>query len=354
MGWVLMAGVGHADKAASDLAIALLASSGAPGVVVAIDRAGQRDIGVAGVRSMDAPTPVQTGDLWHLGSATKSMTATLIARLAEAGLISWDDRVGVVLGPLIPGMNPGFADVTYADLLALRAGLEANAGVVTTLRLSGRAADRDLRADRLRYATTMLTQTPLTRDFHYSNAGYVIAGAMLEAVTGQAWEDLMQAEVFTPLGLETAGFGPPGGTETMDQPRGHHPGFFGLQAVEPGPSADNIPALGPAGTVHMAADDVLDYLGVHLRQDSGFLSAESWARLHQPAAGQDYVAGWNVLADGTLTHAGSNTMWFAQVYVVPGQDTVLFIASNSGDLDTQRPAFRAIAEQVLGPLPIDP
>lgn len=101
----------------------------------------------------------------------------------------------------------------------------------------------------------------------------------------------------------------------------------------------------------MAGNDVLDYLGAHLRQDEGFLTPESWARLHVPAAGQDYMAGWNVLPDGTLTHAGSNTMWLAQVYVVPGQDTVLFIASNSGDLDTQRPAFRKVAEQVLGPLP---
>jgi D-alanyl-D-alanine carboxypeptidase len=345
----LLAGTARAEPTAAELAAELLSASGAPGVVVAIDRAGQRDIGVAGIRSLGAAEPVEAGDLWHLGSNTKSMTATLVARLAEAGVISWDDTVGAVLGPWTADMDAAYEDVTYADLLAHQAGVGANAGLMMTLALSG--TDRDLSADRLRYAAAVLTAAPGPEGFAYSNAGYVIAGAMMEATTRQAWEDLIRAEVFMPLGLDSAGFGAPGMAGVMDQPRGHKAGWLGLKAMEPGPLADNIAALGPAGTVHMAADDVLDYLQAHLRQDDGFLTAESWTRLHMPTAGQDYVAGWNVRADGTLTHAGSNTMWFAQFYVVPAQNTVMFISGNSGDLLAQRPAFLATAERVLGPLP---
>src|SRR4029453_3966433 len=61
----------------------------------------------------------------------------------------------------------------------------------------------------------------------YANAGFAIAGAMAERITGQSWEVLMRARLFEPLGLTSAGFGAPGtpGTpgnaEKIDQPRGH-------------------------------------------------------------------------------------------------------------------------------------
>ena len=75
-------------------------------------------------------------------------------------------------------------------------------------------------------------------EFLYSNAGYVIAGAMLEQVTGESWEELIRTEVFEPLGMTRAGFGAPGSADAVDQPRGHRAGLFGgLNAVAPGPRA---------------------------------------------------------------------------------------------------------------------
>ena len=55
----------------------------------------------------------------------------------------------------------------------------------------------------------------------YSNQGYAIVGAMLEKITGQDYETLMTEKLFKPLHMDTAGFGPPGTTDKVDQPWGH-------------------------------------------------------------------------------------------------------------------------------------
>ena len=60
---------------------------------------------------------------------------------------------------------------------------------------------------RRQWTAELLTLAPETsRGEHlYSNANYVVAGAMLEEVTGQQWEDLMQEHVFAPLGMTSTG-----------------------------------------------------------------------------------------------------------------------------------------------------
>ncbi|MEO1250602.1 MAG: serine hydrolase domain-containing protein, partial [Pseudomonadota bacterium] len=297
------------DELAQDLALDLLARTGAPGVAVAYHRDGAESIAVAGVRALGSDTPIEPEDLWHLGSNTKSMTATLVARLAEAGEIGWDDTIGEVFGAAIPEMETAYRDVTIRQLLTHRSGLVANLGVFHVLPLVGLASDRDLMADRLSYARAVLSQPPGSTpgaDYLYSNAGYIVVGAMLEAATGTQWETLMAREVFGPLGLTSAGFGPPGTVDALDQPRGHQGTIAGgLTPMEPDERADNVPALGPAGTVHMSAADLLAYLVAHLNTDPSFLSSASWTALHTPDDGHDYVAGWVALPEGTLLHTGS-------------------------------------------------
>ncbi len=214
--------------------------------------------------------------------------------------------------------------------------MTANAGMLTSLRLAGADADRDAAADRVVYARAVLT-TPggLPGDFLYSNAGYVIAALMLETAAGQDYETLMTREVFGPLGMDSAGWGPPGVPGAGDQPRGHRAGLFGLSPAEPGAGADNPPALNPAGRAHMSAGDLMRFLDVHrrgaAREDTGYLSADSFARLHAPEG--DYALGWGVQADGTLSHAGSNTMWLVSMTVRPAEGWAGAAGVNDGRLD---------------------
>jgi len=74
---------------------------------------------------------------------------------------------------------------------------------------------------------------PPGQKYAYSNVGYTIAGAMAEKVAGDTWEDLMKREVFEPLKITEAGFGPPRSTDkTLEQPRGHRKILAGKVSVE--------------------------------------------------------------------------------------------------------------------------
>ena len=156
---------------------------------------------------------------------------------------------------------------------------------------------------------------------------------MLEQLSGQSWEQLMREHVFEPLGMSSAGFGPPGSADKVDQPRGHT-----KQVHAPGPGADNPAAIGPAGTVHASIGDWAKFAAAHLvgaRGADGFLRSETFTHLQTPPAGESYAMGWGRAkrdwAKGdTLSHSGSNTMWYCVVWIAPSVDRVLLVASNAG------------------------
>lgn len=311
-----------------------LVSKGVPAAGVALYKNGEGTCKVAGRRAVDQDVPVAETDLWHIGSLTKSMTGTLAARMVVRGQIRWESTVGEVLN--LPNLPKGHQDITLMQLLAHRAGLPANLDQSATLALMREQETTPLPEQRLDYATTILSQPLLSEpgsSFAYSNAGYVIAGAMLEAVSGRAWEDLMREEVFNPLGLDTAGFGPPGTLGVVDQPRGHTTGLlFGLKSVEPDGFADNIAAMGPAGTVHISLCDLLQYAVAHATRPPDYLPKEMWEALHRDR-GDGYGFGWSVSPDGNLGHSGANTFWFAQVAVWPAQKGAAVVVTNDGRIN---------------------
>ncbi len=331
---------------------AAIEQTGAPAMgLVLFDRKGVEALAVAGERAQGSSVAVTTDDPWHLGSNTKAMTALLVAILADRGTLDFDDRIADVLGDAIEDIDPGWQAVDYGELLTHCSGLPANAGRWTSLRLMGDES-RDDRADRLVYAGSLLAKPPATTPgeaFQYSNAGYVVAGAMLEAQTGKDWKTLMHERIFTPLGLDSAGFGPPGEKGKMDAPRGHSTGLLGgLSAAEPGVAADNPPALNPAGRVHMNLRDYASFLIEYLRGlagDGELLDQAGYRQLVEPGCGDGYARGWGVADDGTLQHSGSNTMWFAQARLWPQTGCGMVVVSNNGRLERQREAFDKLFEQ---------
>jgi CubicO group peptidase (beta-lactamase class C family) len=312
---------------------ALRAGIGSPAMAAAALNANGRSVSfVDGVRAVGHEQRVTTADKWHLGSITKSMTSTLVARLAQAGRISWDDTSGGVLGSAIGDMRAEYRDVTFRHLCSHRGGLQANIEMADLMRFPRTSADS--RADRIAYARIGLSQTPQgpkESTFMYSNTGYVIAGAMMETKLGAPWEALIQQYVFDPLGMESAGQGPPGAPGAYDQPLGHAPNAAG-QMVAYSPDAaesDNPAALGPAGRVHATFEDVFKYLRAHCDQRADFLSRESWQTLHTPPYGGPYAMGW-ARQGNALWHNGSNTLWYAEVMFDQSRGIVAAAAANDG------------------------
>ena len=282
---------------------------GAPAAGVAYRRGGQITLSVAGRRADGFDIAATDDDLWHLGSLTKSMTATLAARLAEQGAVRFDDPLGAYLKGAAKPLRP----VTLAQLLRHRGGVAANVPNSVAIRLQ-KLEDTTSATDIRRFYLEEALQDAVTSPgaFLYSNAGYIAAAAMMEAATGRAWEDLIAQEVFAPLGLTSAGFGPPGAaTDAPDQPWGHAKGG-GLKAFPPLKTSDNILALNPAGRVHMSLRDFLTYLTAHARR-SPILTPDSWTLLHEPVtdAAAPYAMGWIAPTHAVRMHSGSNTIWFA-------------------------------------------
>ena len=79
--------------------------------------------GTAGLRKTGDKARVELDDRWHLGSCTKTMTATMIAVLIERGDLSWDTPIGKALPDLAETMRPEYCNVTIEMLLAHRGGI---------------------------------------------------------------------------------------------------------------------------------------------------------------------------------------------------------------------------------------
>ena len=176
--------------------------------------------------------------------------------------------------------------------------------------------------------------------FEYANANYMLVGAAIEQITGQPWEETIQAELFAPLGLNSAGFGAPktnttGGANVWGH-RGKGPDRTAVDPVNPG--ADNPAALGPAGTVHMSLADYGRWLRLFLTDGDGWLKPETIRRLTIPGPGEGlpYALGWIAppqvpWAGGpVLTHDGSNTLWYATAIVAPARGLAFISLSNEG------------------------
>jgi len=287
-------------------------------------------IGAAGVRKAGSPEPIGVGDRVHIGSCTKAMTATMIGTLVDAGKLRWDSTLGEVFPDRAEKLHPDYRAVTLTQLLSHRAGLPANAPWRTLAPLASPTEQRRAILGR------MLGEAPGSRPgtaYLYSNLGYALAGLMAEQVSGTPWDRLMRERVFGPLGMASAGFGPPGDPGRVDQPWGHR-----IVGEESRPvHFDNPPAMGPAGTVHCSVPDWARFAALHL--DGKFAATRlvtpaTLQALHTPAPGGDYGGGWIICqrpwAGGTaLTHSGSNTFWFCTVWLAPARGLGILVAANA-------------------------
>ncbi|WP_051214059.1 serine hydrolase domain-containing protein [Maritalea myrionectae] len=316
--------------------------------------------GVFGSRQKDRDNPVASNDKWHLGSITKSMTATAIGRLVDQGKLSFDDTIGDLWPKKADQIDPAWRQVTIAQLLRHLSGAKANfgLGVLFNRTFENQAALDQARDEAvLKIMAKAPTHQPGTT-FEYSNIGYTIAGVLAAKVAQMPWERLIEQEVFEPLGLDSAGFGAPKG----DNPWGHAKKWMLLTtAIDPEkPESDNSAIMGPAGIAHMSLQDLASYGQMHLaaeRGESDYLSAETakWLHTAPPQVSDDhplYAAGWIWLSyrdDGGLSlfHNGSNTMWYAFLVNDPKTNASIAFATNVGNNEPSGRGFSELTREVL-------
>lgn len=318
-----------------------------PGIVAAVVTSdGLKASGADGKHSAGSSHRVTTIDRFHLGSCTKSMTATLCAMLVEQGKLSWNQTPAETWPALAEEFHPRFRDITLKQLLCHRSGLPDDHAPDLRIWPKVMALSGDLVEQRKSFVELYLSRPPASEPgsaYAYSNTAFVVAGAMAEAATGESYESLMGRMLFEPLGMASAGFGPPEG----DQPTGHD-AMLGLYVpVKPGRTADNPAVIAPAGTVHCSIEDWAKYAQLHLsasRGDCRLLTASSFKELHSDPYQHDYAFGWAMTSEDwaggpMFMHDGSNGRWYALVLIAPKRDIAFLVATNAAD-DTAQSAVR--------------
>ncbi len=338
-----------------------------PAVAAAVIVDGElRTVGAVGVRKHGSDTAVDVNDPFHLGSCTKAMTASLVGLLVQQGKLKWETTLAEYFPQWRDTMHPDYRDVTLVHLLSHRAGVPpmtngfAPVGRTELLRLIWKPPP----AQRRRVTEIVLGQPPVCKPGEkklYSNAGFTIAGAVIEQVTGEDYETLLRRLLFEPLGMSTAGFGAMGSAERIDTPWQHRRSGDKIVPINPGPLSDNPPFITPAGRVHCSMADWAKYVRCVLaatRGEEGLLEPLQVRQLREPPFDGDYALGWGLHerswgAGPVLSHAGSNGMNYCVAWVAPLRNFAVLAATNCGGEEAPKALDRICAATIKKFLPPD-
>jgi len=292
---------------------------------------------VSGLRIVGQDNPVDVTDKFRLRSLTKPMVATLVQVYVDRGLLRWNTRLGEALPAFKAQMQEQFREVTIEMLTSHRSGLPEHFDMPEVL-----GSGIDGRVGRQLIARKLLSTKPRYRpdNFLFSQWNYVIVGAILESLTGQSFEQLMEEELFKPLRMESCGFGLATKNERdQSQPWDHEKVGKEFRAVR----TDSAATLAPSGSIHCSMADYLKFARAHIDgfrgRDTAILPAASFRRLHEPAPFQHYTyGGWNRIKPGwaaasALHHLGSDLGNFAVVWILPEIRFAVIAVTNAGDHD---------------------
>jgi CubicO group peptidase (beta-lactamase class C family) len=171
-----------------------------PGLAVAIVKDGQVVLAKGyGVRKLGESAPVTKETLFGIASNTKAFTAAALAILVDEGKLTWDDRVIDHL-PHFQMADPYVTrEMTVRDLLVHRSGLGLGAGDLLYWPQSDFTSDEIVK--RLRYVPLA---TSFRSKYAYDNALYLVAGKVVQAVSGMPWEQFVKERIFSPLGMKNS------------------------------------------------------------------------------------------------------------------------------------------------------
>ena len=305
-----------------------------------------------GVLSKTTGVEVTPDSLFQIGSVTKVWTATLVLQLVDEGLLDLDVPVAEVL----PGFRVADPDVTRTvttrHLLTHTSGIDGD-----VFNDTGRGDDCIAR-----YVDGMADfpqNHPLGATWSYCNSGFVLAGRLVEHLTGTTWDAALTERLARPLGL----------TRTVTLPEDallHRTavGHVGEPDDDPSPATRwALPrSMGPAGTVTASVEDVLSFARMHL---DGGVAADGTRVLSAAAVdamaakqtdlpdtytlGDSWGLGWIRFDWGgerLLGHDGSTIGQSAFLRVLPSHGLAVALLTNGGNTtDLFHDLYREIFEE---------
>lgn len=275
--------------------------------------------------------PIGRDSPFLIGSLAKSMTATLVLQCADDNELQLADSIGDHL-PWLAGTAP-----TIEQLLTHSSGYSTADGLAVAERFDNTDGAIRRAAEDLEYSGTR-------GQYEYSDANYLILGALVEVLEHKPFAEILRTELLEPLNMrdtattsEAAADLPAGHRYWWGQPRKYSPGFD-----ESGT---------PFGYVTSTLADLARYARAQAGHDPDVLSPAMLNRLHTPRVGSGndrYGYGWRITASEreTLTHhTGATPGYFAHV-MLGSDDRAVVVLANAYS-EARAPALAAVAENVL-------
>lgn len=346
---------------------------GAPGVSIAIVENGQPTLAKGwGARRVGTSEPVGPETIFGTGSTGKAFTVAALAILVDQGKLKWDDKV-IDHMPDFRMWDPWVTrEMTVRDLLVHRSGLGLGAGDLLFVPNSDLTRKETVR--RLRF---IKPATSFRSGYAYDNILYMVAGQLVEEVSGESWEQFMRSRVFAPLGMRHSTVSDAEFRANPD--RGHPHGRFDGPIVGMGkqqPYSAEAALAGnaaPAGGLAISANDMTRWLLTQLGRGQipgggRLFSAEQSKQMWTPVILQPispappgfeltqpnfdtYALGWDVQDyRGTkiIAHGGAVFGSLTTVVLIPDKNIGFSIAVNSNEGEIVRGLMNELLDHYLG------
>ncbi len=149
-------------------------------------------------QELPSSLPLTTDHLMGMGSISKSFVAVTLLKMVDAGLLSLDDKISKYLDPY-PNIN---GEATVRQVLSHRTGfndyINENPAMNTALVQN---LDSIWEIDTILHHYVLAPNFPLNTDWSYSNTNFLLAGRLIEKISGKTWYEAVREQVLTPLGL---------------------------------------------------------------------------------------------------------------------------------------------------------
>ncbi len=205
-----------------------------------------------GVTSVENGSPISAQTVFPILSCSKAFTATCLGMLVDEGKLNWNDKVIKYL-PDFKLSDPWITkELTISDLMSHRSGLRSFDG---DLLWYGSNYSIDEIIDKIQYYPI---KGSFRLDFNYNNVMYLVAGKIIDKVSGLTWNEFIKTRVFDVLGMTNSSTTLLDLIDIPNYPRPHIAG----KPIEP-VSLDNA---APAGGINSSIDDMLLWLQMHLNK----------------------------------------------------------------------------------------
>jgi len=325
---------------------------GVPGVAFGVVKEGQVTVRGLGVSNLDNPQPITPDTIFALASISKTVTATAIMRLVEQGKLDLSAPVRRYL-PDFSVLDPSATrDVAIWHLLTHTPGWE---GQLTT-------EDRGTQtlANFVDTMKTLPQLAPPGEVWSYNNAGFTLAGRVIEVVTGQSIHDAIRTLVFQPLGL-TRAFTRLEDVASFPFSVAHRGAAGRGSVIRPLTRSGSV----TAGGVSMSLNDLMTYAQFHLGDGTGAngapvlsrasLQLMQTARVRKNPTDDEMGLGWHLRrVGGVRTAAHGGTLGHCLlVELVPERRLALAILTNHSSgwqliQDVERAALKILEDVGLG------